>query len=244
MPPAYLAKVVRKLAADGYVGGNVTIPHKEKVLLLCDEVSEVAQKIGAVNTLRFENGKIFGDNTDAYGFTENVVSRETFFIKSRKALVLGAGGASRAIIYALQKQGAKVAICNRTIDRAENLAKQFDCEAVDWEVTQDLHDYNLLVNTTSLGMVGEPALELDLSTLPRDAMVVDIVYNPLETPLLKQAQELGLKVVDGLGMLLHQAAPAFTQWFGVMPKVDAELRVYIEKCLAERETKWTLKEGL
>lgn len=247
VPPPYLAKTVRKLAEDGYVGGNVTIPHKEKVLLLCDELSDAAQKIGAVNTLKFENGRILGDNSDWIGFLDNVfenVSRETFSMKGKTALVLGAGGASRAIIYALQEQGIKVAIFNRSRDRAENLAKQFGCEVVDWAARSKLAEFDILVNTTSLGMVGQPELEIDLSSLPKTAIVNDIVYKPLETALLRQARELGLRAVDGLGMLLHQAVPGFEQWFGVKPQVDAGLRIYIEKCLAGEGAKWTLKEEL
>lgn len=244
VPPAYLAKTVKKLGADGYVGGNVTIPHKEKVFLLCDSMADNAKAIGAVNTIKYESGKIFGRNTDGYGFIENIVSRETFAFSGKKALVLGAGGASRAIIFALQEQGAEVSICNRSKDKAENLAKIFNCGVVDWDARSDLAGFDILVNTTSLGMTGQPELEIDLSSLPKTALVNDIVYKPLETALLKQAAELGLTVVDGLGMLLHQAVEGFEWWFGVKPTVSAELRSYIEKCMLAEDNKWVLKEGL
>lgn len=247
VPPAYLAKTLNKLRDDGYVGGNITIPHKEKVLMLCDEVSDAAKEIGAVNTILFKGGKIFGDNTDAQGFLENInsnVSRETFSFSGKKALVLGAGGASRAIIYALKQQGVEVSVCNRTKARAQQLADIFDVAVAEWEALGSLKGYDFVVNTTSLGMVVEPELSADLSGLAKDALVTDIVYNPLETALLAQARELGLEAVDGLGMLLHQAVPGFEKWFGVRPQVTDELRQEVLRALAAKDTKWQIKEGL
>lgn len=247
VPPAYLAKTLRKLAEDGYVGGNITIPHKEKALMLCDEVSDAAKAIGAVNTILFKDGKIFGDNTDAYGFLENInsnVSRETFEFSGKKALVLGAGGASRAIIYALKNQGMEVFVANRTLARAEKVAGEFGVNVQGWADINELGEFDFLVNTTSLGMVGEGALEIDLAGLPSTALVTDIVYNPLQTELLKAAEARGLQIVGGLGMLLHQAVPGFEKWFGARPQVKDDLQVHVEKCLAARETKWAIKEGL
>ena len=244
VPPAYLAKTLRKLAAEGYVGGNITIPHKEKALMLCDELSDAAREIGAVNTIIFKDGKVFGDNTDAYGFMENIVSRETFAFGGKKALVLGAGGASRAVVYALQKAGSEVLIANRTAERAEKLAENFGCGVLDWSKLSELNDIDFLVNTTSLGMEGQDALSIDLTALPSSALVTDIVYNPLETELLKQANERDLKAVDGLGMLLHQAVPGFEKWFGARPEVTPDLRDSVLKALKAREEKWVLKEGV
>ncbi len=244
VPPAYLAKTLRKLAAEGYVGGNITIPHKEKALMLCDELSDAAREIGAVNTIIFKDGKVFGDNTDAYGFMENIVSRETFAFEGKKALVLGAGGASRAVVYALQKAGSEVLIANRTAERAEKLAENFGCGVLDWGKLSELNDIDFLVNTTSLGMEGQDALSIDLTALPSSALVTDIVYNPLETELLKQANERDLKAVDGLGMLLHQAVPGFEKWFGARPEVTPDLRDSVLKALKAREEKWVLKEGV
>jgi shikimate dehydrogenase len=212
--------------------------------MLCDEPSECAQKIGAVNTILFKDGKVFGENSDSYGFMESLVSRETISFEGKKALVLGAGGASRAIIFELKEKGAEVTICNRTTERADTLAKQFHCKVADWQALQNLSDYDILVNTTSLGMENQPELQIDLSSLPKTALVTDIVYNPLQTELLKQAEGMGLKTVDGLGMLLHQAVLGFNSWFGVKPQVTAELREHIIKALQARETKWALKEGI
>lgn len=228
VPPEYLVKTVKKLP-EKFVGGNVTIPHKEKVLMLCDEVDELARKVGAVNTLVFRDSKICGYNTDVFGFMENL---HVAGVKPTKALVLGAGGAARAVIVGLKQAAVNVVITNRTLDKAEKLAKEFGCDVIEWEHKEViLGEIDLVVNTTSLGMKGQDELAIDLSGLPKNAVVNDIVYNPLETALLKQARELGLKTVDGLGMLLYQAVQGFEFWFGKKPEVTPELREYIVKCL-------------
>jgi len=228
VPPEYLAKTVRALPGKGYVGGNVTIPHKEKVMMLCDDIDQTALAVGAVNTLKFEHGKIKGYNTDVHGFTENLRSGGADFSVIKSALVLGAGGAARAVIVACMKNNIRVAVTNRTFERAEKLGKEYGAEIYNWdEKEKHLGEFQLLVNTTSLGMKNQPPLEIDLSNLGAEAVVNDIVYNPIETPLLKTARALGLETVDGLGMLLHQAVDGFEMWFGKKPEVTEALRKYI-----------------
>ncbi|MEJ1119328.1 shikimate dehydrogenase [Phyllobacterium sp. CCNWLW109] len=222
--PAFL----NSLKDNDYVGGNVTIPHKEMAFALCQRREPAAEEIGAVNTLWFEGGQLCGGNTDAYGFLANLDASSPGWDKHKTALVLGAGGASRAIIYALKQRGlTDIRIVNRTLTRAEELADRFGSgiSAHEWiAVPELLQDVSLIVNTTSLGMEGKESLSIDLSDVRRDALVTDIVYVPLKTPLLKAAHMAGLKTVDGLGMLLHQAVPGFEHWFGVRPEVTAELR--------------------
>ncbi|MEI4481270.1 MULTISPECIES: shikimate dehydrogenase [unclassified Phyllobacterium] len=222
--PAFL----NSLKDNDYVGGNVTIPHKEMAFALCQRREPAAEEIGAVNTLWFEGGQLCGGNTDAYGFLANLDASSPGWDKHKTALVLGAGGASRAIIYALKQRGlTDIRIVNRTLTRAEELADRFGSgiSAHEWiAVPELLQDVSLIVNTTSLGMEGKESLSIDLFDVRRDALVTDIVYVPLETPLLKAAHMAGLKTVDGLGMLLHQAVPGFEHWFGVRPEVTAELR--------------------
>lgn len=222
--PAFL----NSLKDNDYVGGNVTIPHKEMAFALCQRREPAAEEIGAVNTLWFEGGQLCGGNTDAYGFLANLDASSPGWDKHKTALVLGAGGASRAIIYALKQRGlTDIRIVNRTLTRAEELADRFGSgiSAHEWiAVPELLQDVSLIVNTTSLGMEGKESLSINLSDVRRDALVTDIVYVPLETPLLKAAHMAGLKTVDGLGMLLHQAVPGFEHWFGVRPEVTAELR--------------------
>ena len=234
-PERYLHKTINKLLKEGYVGGNVTIPHKEKAMMLCDELDEVAKKVGAVNTLVFDGGKILGKNTDVKGFLDNV-SRETFDFSQKKALVIGAGGAARAVIVALKQAGAEIIITNRTRKRAEMLAQEYDCEVLDWEKKNELSTFSILVNTTSLGMEGADNLEIDLSLLPKESLVTDIVYNPLRTSLLEQADKLGIKTVTGIGMLIYQAAPGFKAWFGREPNISHEIFQFLEKELEPQ--KW------
>lgn len=223
-PPEYFVKTIKKLASTGYEGGNVTIPHKEKALMAADSVDELARKVGAANTLIFKDGKIHATNTDVHGFTKNLLANGVALAKIKSALVIGAGGAARAIIVALKEKNINVTITNRTLENAVKLGKEFDVDIIDWhEKEAALPNVQLVVNTTSLGMKGQGELEINLSSLPKNAVVSDIVYNPLETPLLKQASELGLKAVDGLGMLLHQAVPGFEKWFGKTPEVTQEL---------------------
>ena len=220
---------IKELISSGFRGCNVTIPHKEAALEMADYSSDRARAIGAANTLVFKDGKVQADNTDGIGFINNVKQGAPSWDASQgPALVIGAGGAARAIIYALLQGGTpKIIIANRTAENARRLAMFFGdkVQTISMaDVPGIIGDVQTLVNTTSLGMVGQPDLEIDISRLPKTALVTDIVYNPLTTGLLSQAQALGLKTVDGLGMLLHQAVPGFEAWFGVRPTVDATLR--------------------
>ena len=225
-----LEQVLEVMPRMGFVGANVTIPHKETVLDMADIVTDRARAIGAANTLTFhKGGKIEADNTDGYGFLTNIQQNAPAFdAKDGPVVILGAGGAAKAVIYALLEAGApQVRVLNRNLDRAENLCARFgDCVFAHalTDLPNLLGGCNLLVNTTSLGMTGQPPLEVDLSRLTKTTVVNDIVYNPLETDLLKQARAMGAVAVDGLGMLLHQAAPGFTKWFGKKPAVTEELR--------------------
>lgn len=216
------------LQDNGFVGGNVTIPHKEMAFSLCEKRDSAAEEIGAVNTLWFEDGVLWGGNTDAYGFLANLDSLSPGWSERKSALVLGAGGASRAVVFALKQRGfTDIRIVNRTIERAQELADRFGVSggAHGWNALPELlQGASLIVNTTSLGMSGKDDLAIDLSEADSDALVTDIVYVPLETPLLQVARSRGLETADGLGMLLHQAVPGFEQWFGKRPEVTPELR--------------------
>lgn len=223
-----LAQVLRAMPAMGFRGTNVTLPHKEAALALADEVTEAARRIGAANTLTFlPDGRIHADNTDGYGFMANLrQNAQQWRADAGPALVLGAGGAARAVIVALQDEGVQdIRVTNRSPARAEALAAEFGLGLVPWDARANgLADLGLLVNTTSLGMVGQDALDLPLDDVPVSAVVTDIVYTPLETPLLAQARARGCHVVDGLGMLLHQAVPGCERWFGLRPDVTEDLR--------------------
>lgn len=233
-PERYLATTIKKMADNGYVGGNVTIPHKEKIMMICDEVDDLAVRVGAVNTLVFEDGKIKGSNTDVEGFIQNV-SRETSLADIKTALVLGAGGASRAVILGLQSESIEVTICNRTFSKAEKLAQEFGCEALDWEHRGKLLGYDLIVNTTSLGMKGEGTTNINFVGAKQSAVVTDIVYNPIHTEFLIAADAKLLKTIGGLGMLIHQAQPGFEKWFGQKPEINDELFHYLERALYRKE---------
>ncbi|WP_071794993.1 shikimate dehydrogenase [Natronohydrobacter thiooxidans] len=225
-----LERVLRVMPRMGFVGANVTIPHKEAVLALADEVTDMAARIGAVNTLTFKDGRILADNTDGYGFMANLrQGAPDWRADAGPALVLGAGGAARAVIVALQDAGVpEIRLTNRTRARAEELAAEFGCAVQDWEKrAEGLGDLGLLVNTTALGMEGQAPLEMPLDGLPAGALVTDIVYTPLDTPLLCDARARGLQAVDGLGMLLHQAVPGFERWFGRRPEVTDSLRAAV-----------------
>jgi shikimate dehydrogenase len=228
VPPESFETAVRGLVALGFRGANVTIPHKEAAFALCDEVAPAARRMGAVNTLRFEAGRILGSNTDGFGFLENLRAHVPGWrAEAGPAVLLGAGGAARAIAVALLEAGApEVVLVNRTRARAEALAAAVG-GAVTVAEAPPLGRAALLVNTTSLGMAGQPPLELDLGPLPAGAVVADIVYVPRETALLRAAAARGLRVVPGLGMLLHQARPGFEAWFGVAPVVDAALEAFV-----------------
>ncbi|AZO49867.1 MAG: shikimate dehydrogenase [Mesorhizobium sp.] len=226
--PDNFAAFVDGLRNNGFQGGNVTIPHKEAAFAQVERRDEAAEAIGAVNTLWFEDGQLWGGNTDAYGFAANLDDYAPGWASNGPAVVLGAGGASRAAIQALIERGVKdIRIVNRTLARAEELSRRFG-EGVSAHgahaVGDLLTDAGLLVNTTALGMHGNEGLSADPAGLPGHAIVTDIVYVPLETPLLAAARGRGLWTVDGLGMLLHQAAPGFERWFGERPEVTAELR--------------------
>ena len=223
---------LRALAALGFRGVNLTVPHKVAALEICDTLDAAAQAIGAVNTIVFGEGRIEGRNTDAQGFIENL--RQTapeWRAKAGPAVVLGAGGAARAVVHALREAGAPdIRLANRTKDRAASLARDFapGVSVVEWRNrAAALQDANLLVNTTSLGMAGQEPLDLALDALPASALVNDIVYAPLETALLRDARARGNRTVDGLGMLLHQARPGFAAWFGVTPEVTPALRAFV-----------------
>ena len=230
--PERFESALRGLGDVGFRGVNVTVPHKQAALALCDEVAPLAARIGAVNTLVFEDGRLKGSNTDAFGFLENLrQGAPAWDPTAGPALILGAGGAARAVAVALLDAGTpELRLANRTAARAEALAKELGGQvmAVPWERRgAALEDLAVLTNTTSLGMAGQPPLELDLDLLPTGAVVTDIVYAPLETDLLTRARARGNPVVDGLGMLLHQARPGFEAWFGVLPEVTAELRSFV-----------------
>ncbi len=225
-----LAHVLDNLPKMGFRGVNVTIPHKEAVLNIADVVSDRAALIGAANTLTFQtDGKLHADNTDGAGFIANLKQEAPDWTgKDGDALVLGAGGAARAIVAGLIQQGVPhVLIANRTRARADALKAHFGAKVtiVDWtQAPNHLSDVATLVNTTSLGMVGKEELKIKLDGLSAKTLVTDIVYTPLQTNLLKDAEQRGCKTVDGLGMLLHQAAPGFERWFGKRPEVDQALR--------------------
>jgi shikimate dehydrogenase len=219
---------VRGLVAVGFAGANVTAPHKLAAFEICDTVEDSARRAGAVNTLVFRDGRITGRNTDGIGFVANLRAHGVD-PAAGPALVLGAGGAARAVVAALLDQGIPVTLANRTREKAEALARTLPgLRVIDWAARSDaLPDQALLVNTTSLGMAGNPPLEIDLGRASARTAIADIVYAPLETPLLAAAQARGLRAVEGLGMLLHQAVAGFAAWFGVTPAVDAALREFV-----------------
>jgi shikimate dehydrogenase len=226
--PLHFPAAVRGLLLSGFAGLNVTIPHKVAAFAICDRVDESARRAGAVNTLVFENGKIVGSNTDGWGFLENLRSNGVD-PAAGPALILGAGGSARAVGSVLLELGVRVTVANRTRARAEELARELPGLAViDWDARdQALPGHALLVNTTSLGMVGLPPVQIDLDSAARGMTVADIVYVPLETPLLAAARARQIRCVEGLGMLLHQAVPGFRAWFGVDPAVDEALRRFV-----------------
>jgi shikimate dehydrogenase len=236
--PKEFAAFLRGLGAKGYVGANVTLPHKEAALALADRTDEAAAAIGAANTLWLDaEGRLQASNTDAYGFMTHLAATAPDWNGGRRdVVVLGAGGAARAILHGLiGAEAANILLVNRTAERAEALADHFGTRVatIAWaDRNAALEGCGLLVNATSLGMRGEPPLDLDLAALPRDATVADIVYSPLETPLLAAARARGNPAVDGLGMLLHQAVPGFERWFGIRPEVTPELKSELAASLA------------
>jgi shikimate dehydrogenase len=231
IPPEGFAEFVQHLSGHGFVGANVTLPHKERALALSVPDAR-ARAVGAANTLWYDGGELRATNTDIEGFVDNLDASARGWDTTGDALVLGAGGSSRAVVFGLIERGIKrVHLANRTMERARALADQFgnSVQAIAWDtINEVLPRAGLLVNTTSLGMRGQPALELDIGLLPSNAIVADLVYVPLETALLKSARERGLKTADGLGMLLHQAVRGFELWFGQRPQVTPELRALAE----------------
>jgi shikimate dehydrogenase len=230
--PDDFAAALRALAALDFRGVNVTLPHKRAALETCDDLDAHARRIGAVNTVVMRERHLLGSNTDAVGFLENLREQAPdWHAEAGAAVVLGAGGAARAVLVALLDAGVPgIRLVNRTARKAEALAEEFGgpIEVGSWGDWRGVLDGSaLLVNTTSLGMEGQPSLELDLDALPRRAVVYDIVYQPLETGLLAAARRRGHTVVDGLGMLLHQARPGFEAWFGVRPEVTGALRAFV-----------------
>jgi shikimate dehydrogenase len=236
VPPDEFGDFVLRLSLRGFVGANVTIPHKERALALSTPDAR-ARAVGAANTLWFEDGELRSTNTDVEGFVDNLDASAPGWDKADDALVLGAGGAARAVVFGLLERGIqRVHLANRTVERARALADQFGARVlpVAWEAIGELLPRTgLLVNTTSLGMHGQPALELEVGLLPGDAVVTDLVYVPLQTPLLAAAQARGLRTADGLGMLLYQAVRGFELWFGQRPQVTPELRALIEADLTK-----------
>ena len=232
--PERLAAAIRGLAALGFAGCNVTVPHKESAMRFMDELHPAARRVAAINTIVVQpDGRLLGMNNDGAGYIQSLRDADaTWRADAGPALVLGAGGAARAIVVALLDEGApELRITNRTLERAQALADDFGdrVKVVPWaERNEAMAGVSLLVNTTSLGMHGQAPLDVALDALPLEAMVSDAVYIPLETPLLAQARMRGHRTVNGLGMLLNQARPAFQSWFGVLPDVTPELRAAVQ----------------
>jgi len=236
VPPDDFPAFIASLKAKNFTGGNVTLPHKEQAFKLAQHCDEAAQAIGAANSLWFEQDQLWASNSDAYGFARNLDDFAPHWQTSQTALVLGAGGAARAIIFALKQQGFKtIMLANRTRSRAEQLAAHFGCvvKVIDWhKINTYVAAADVIINTTSIGLTGnETRWPIDFARASAHAIVTDIVYTPLETPFLQAAKNQGLTTVDGLGMLLHQAVLGFEKWFGIKPEVSADLRHMILKHL-------------
>jgi shikimate dehydrogenase len=236
VPPEGFAQFVKDLAGHGYVGANVTIPHKEAALAL-SKADDRAEAVGAANTLWLDRGTLYSTNTDVEGFVNNLDAAAPNWDRGLEtAVVLGAGGTARAVVYGLVEHGVeRIHLVNRNLDRALALRDRFGARINPMRGEERnglLAGAGLLVNTTSLGMAGQPPLAIKLNGLPPSAVVADVVYAPLETPLLAAARARGLRTADGLGMLLHQAVRGFELWFGVRPQVTAELRALVEADLA------------
>ena len=235
--PGALGPALRALHPLKFAGCNLTIPHKQDALAIVDEIDETARRIGAISCVTVRaDGSLHGANNDCYGFIENVLEAEpTFSFDAGPVVVMGAGGGARAMVWALAQRGAKeIRLVNRTLSRAQRIADDFGApvRAIEWAQRHDaLEGACLLVNTTSQGMVGMEPLDLALERLPASALVADIIYTPLETPLLRSARLRGNRTLNGLGMLLHQGRPAWKSWFGIEPAVTPQLRAMIEASL-------------
>lgn len=233
--PKKFERSIRNLPELGLVGANITIPYKEKVLKIADKISDRAALVGAANTLTFlPNGGIYADNTDGYGFLQNIKSKyKDWSAREGISVVFGAGGASRAILAALIEDGASdIILANRTRSRADQLRSELGAKikVVEWMKIQNyLSEASTIINTTSLGMVGKTDLPIPLSALKKNTLVTDIVYTPIETHLLATAAKMGCRTVDGLGMLIHQAIPGFERWFGIKPGDSQALRELLIK---------------
>lgn len=234
--PGEVAGFLKALPARGYAGANITVPHKEEAFAACDSLTPRARAAGAVNTVWFEDGRLMGDNTDGLGFVSHLNQTWPDRKKEAKVLIFGAGGAARGLVLPLLESGAEnITLTNRSRERAEALARDIKeahaaapLSVVDWDQRSvAVAQADLIVNTTSLGMKGQPPLEIDLALAQPETIVADIVYVPLETPLLAAARQRKLRVLDGLGMLLHQAVPGFEHWFGRTPKVTPALRAHL-----------------
>ncbi len=231
--PENLERVIRSLPLLGFAGANVTIPHKEIAYNIVDEATEKARRVEAVNTLIIrDNGSIIGDNTDSTGFIGNLrFGLQTKLDHKRPTVVIGAGGAARSVVAALLDMGMEeIHIVNRTLEKAQQFSRLFsqNINILPWQqLDKSLENSGLLINTTPLGMTNRPPLDIDLTALPKDAVVTDIVYTPLKTPLLKAALKRGNKIVDGLGMLIHQAVPGFTAWYKTEPNITKDLRTVL-----------------
>ncbi|MBY5319053.1 shikimate dehydrogenase [Rhizobium johnstonii] len=228
IPPQDIDSFFSSFREAGWIGGNITVPHKTAVIPHLDHIDDAATKMGAVNTIWWEDGVLVGGNTDAIGFLGNIDELAPGWdTGTKRAVILGAGGATRAATYGLLSRGLTVALCNRTVSKAESLASHFGAgvSAHGMNALPELiAECDLLVNTTSLGMIGQPPLDFDLSPLKKDAIVYDVIYVPLETELIKGAKARGHRSVDGLGMLLHQGVVGFNRWFRIKPEVTGELR--------------------
>jgi shikimate dehydrogenase len=229
VPPEKIDAFFANFPASGYVGGNITLPHKETAFRALARAEPVAATLKAVNAIWLENGRLVGTNTDVHGFLANFDEASPGWeTEAEQAVVLGAGGGARAVVYGLLQRGVgRVVVINRTAARADAIAAELGSRVIVASFDQLpgwLQDADILVNTTKLGMSGQPPLEIDLSPIQDGAIVYDIVYVPLETPLLAATRARGLRAIDGLGMLLHQAVPAFERWFGVKPRVSQGLR--------------------
>lgn len=237
IPPERLEPALRALAPLGFAGCNLTIPHKERALAIVDEIDDAARRIGAISCVVVRpDGSLWGTNNDVHGFARNILEHQPGWrADAGPAVVIGGGGGARAVVYCLVERGAReIRLVNRTRERADTLAREFGSAVtpLDWtERHRALAGAAMLVNTTSQGMIGQPALDLSLDALPPTALVVDIIYTPLETPLLSAARRRGNATLDGLGMLLHQACIAWQLWFGLDPEVTPQLRATIEATL-------------
>jgi shikimate dehydrogenase len=237
IPPEQLEAALRALPSLNFAGCNLTIPLKQDAMKIVDEVDITAKKIGAMSCVVVRpDGSLAGSNNDWYGFTHNILEFvPDWRADAGPAAVMGAGGGARAVVYGLMERGAReIRLCNRTLTRAQTLAKEFGgpITVVPWEQRHDAIDgVAMLVNATNQGMIGQAALDLRLDKLPKTALVSDIIYNPLETPLIAAARLRGNRTVTGLGMLLHQGIPAWQAWFGISPKVTPKLRALIEATL-------------